>query len=227
MAKKPKKSDTYRVIDALNDKRAKAYREKLNKGLIERKAKYPQSSRSIVRNSSKVPTWGAPKPATVGKGGKRITSVVGNTRQVTKPVIRSTAITEAQNFKMKNTFRGNLLREVETLRGKRMLPSGSGRALKVDRNMRALRSQQSRTLAGKMATPMKTAKTLNRAATRTLGRIAGPAGVALAAYDAYKALDAYSKTSGPSKQMAKYQSQGGFSHMTSNPKNRGKQGLDF
>ena len=67
------------------------------------------------------------------------------------------------------------------------------------------------------------------AASRALARatLGTTLGAAALAYDAYKALDAYSKTSGPKKQMAKYQSQGGFSHMTSNPKNRGKQGIDF
>lgn len=67
------------------------------------------------------------------------------------------------------------------------------------------------------------------AASRALARATAglTIGGAILAYDAYKALDAYSKTSGPEKQMAKYKAKGGFSHMTSNPKKRGKQGLDF
>ena len=70
-----------------------------------------------------------------------------------------------------------------------------------------------------------TERALARATARATAGVA--IGGALLAYDAYKALDAYSKTSGPAKQMAKYKSKGGFSHMTSNPKKRGKQGLDF
>ena len=52
-------------------------------------------------------------------------------------------------------------------------------------------------------------------------------GGALLAHDVYKAIDAYSKTSGPKKQMAKYKAKGGFSHMTSNPNKRGKEGVDY
>jgi len=70
-----------------------------------------------------------------------------------------------------------------------------------------------------------TERALARATARATAGVA--IGGALLAYDAYKALDAYSKTSGPEKQMAKYKSKGGFSHMTSNPNKRGKQGLDY
>ena len=70
-----------------------------------------------------------------------------------------------------------------------------------------------------------TERALARATARATAGVA--IGGALLAYDAYKAIDAYSKTSGPKKQMAKYKAKGGFSHMTSNPNIRGKQGVDY
>jgi len=70
-----------------------------------------------------------------------------------------------------------------------------------------------------------TERALARATARATAGVA--IGGALLAYDAYKAIDAYSKTSGPKKQMAKYKAQGGFSHMTSNPNKRGKSGIEY
>jgi len=85
------------------------------------------------------------------------------------------------------------------------------------------------TRAGKAVQAANLSGSAYPAASRALARatVGTTLGAVALAYDAYKALDAYSKTSGPKKQMAKYQSKGGFSHMTSNPKKRGKQGLDF
>ena len=70
-----------------------------------------------------------------------------------------------------------------------------------------------------------TERALARATARATAGVA--IGGALLAYDAYKAIDAYSKTSGPKKQMAKYKAKGGFSHMNSNPNKRGKSGVDY
>lgn len=85
------------------------------------------------------------------------------------------------------------------------------------------------TRAGKALQTANLAGMSHPAASRALARATAGVtiGGALLAYDAYKAIDAYSKTSGPEKQMAKYKAKGGFSHMTSNPNKRGKQGVDY
>lgn len=181
-------------------------------------------NKKIVYNSKLNPVWGAPKPPVI-VNGKRVSSYAGHTGQATKPVIRSTAITEAQNFKMKNTFRGGLLREVEDIIGRSQLSSTSrtDRRIKVTKNMARLQGQQAKSLGSKA---YKVASTLGKAG-RVLGRAAGPVGVALAAYDAVKAIDKYSNSAMAKSQMAKYKQQGGFSHMTSNPNKRGKEGVDW
>ena len=189
----------------------KARAQARNKAFIKRKAMYPDAVRSIVYNSKKVPVWGTPKPPTIVKG-KRVSAVVGDTRthqySKGKPVIKSVARTTQDQ-----PIRRPASKAVRDLARQRALPTDPvARRTQVRNNARAL-SRLQNSPAAKLA--------------RGLGRAAGPVSGALLAYDAYKSLDAYSKTSGPEKQMAKYKAQGGFSHMTSNPNKRGKQGLDY
>lgn len=116
---------------------------------------------------------------------------------------------------------------VDDLANVHTIKTGGSKGKNVYKSIVSPQSKAGRYIQSKSAPQLlSTVSKAGKVAGKVLAR-ANAAGVALAAYDAYKALDAYSKTSGPKKQMAKYQSQGGFSHMTSNPKNRGKQGLDF
>lgn len=203
------------VLQHTKNKSPKARAQARNKAFIERKKMYPEATRAAVYDSKKVPRYGTPKPPTIAKGAdgyKRVSAVVGDTRTHNyykgKPVIKSVARTTQDH-----PIRRPASKAVTDLARQRALPTEQvARGTQVRNNMRALRRLQN-TPAAKLA--------------RGLGRAAGPVSGALLAYDAYKAIDAYSKTSGPEKQMAKYKAKGGFSHMTSNPNKRGKQGLDY
>ena len=83
---------------------------------------------------------------------------------------------------------------------------------------------QTRVQAANFARVPLAPKTMNYAA-RALGGYA--AGAALLGGVAINKLNKYAKTSGPGRQMAKYKAKGGFSHMTSNPSKRGKEGVDY
>ena len=189
----------------------KAAAERTNKAFIERKAKYPGGVRSVVRDSSKVPTWGTDKPPRI-VNGKRVSSVVGNTRQVNKPVIRSTAIPQAYNFKYKNAAG----REVQNLLVKSRLPSNNvARALKVESNMRALRRAQQAVPMAKLAKAAKVLKPFARV---------GPLGAGLLMYDAMKGIDKLAKrATGPGGRGYR----GQFVDYTSKPTNRGKRGVNY
>ena len=228
---------------------AKAAAQARNKQAIQLKKMYPESMRARVYDSKKVPRYGTPKPPTIAKGAdgyKRVSAVVGDTRTHEyyrgKPTIKSVArTTQTQPIRRPAT------KAVRDLARQRALPTNQiARATQVRNNMRAFYRMQKPlknprgsiararqavplTRAGKALQAANLSGMSHPAASRALARATAGVtiGGALLAYDAYKALDKYSKTSGPEKQMAKYKAKGGFSHMTSNPKKRGKQGLDY
>lgn len=183
-------------------------------------------NKKIVYNSKLNPVWGAPKPPII-VDGKRVSSYAGQIGQASKPIIRSTATGTGVSPRF-----NSLGQAVDNLAKSRRLPTPtttpwletySTRKAAVAQNMSRLQGLQAKSLGSKA---YKVASTLGKAG-RVLGKAAGPVGVALTAYDAIKAIDKYSNSAMAKSQMAKYKQQGGFSHMTSNPNKRGKEGIDW
>jgi len=132
----------------------------------------------------------------------------------------------------KGTYRARrAVNKMYTKQGFAKLPNKYQRIMNTPPKGSVARAKQARPLtrAGKALQAANLSGMSHPAASRALARatLGTTLGAAALAYDAYKSLDAYSKTSGPEKQMAKYKAKGGFSHMTSNPNKRGKQGLDY
>lgn len=187
---------------------AKEIAERANKAFSTYKGK-------TVYNSKLVPVWGAPKPPVI-VNGKRVSSYAGQIGQASKPIIRSTATGTgvSPRFNTLGQSVDNLLksRRLPTPTTTPWLETYSTRKAAVAKNMAKLQGLQAKSLGSKA---YKVASTLGKAG-RVLGRAAGPVGVALAAYDAVKAIDKYSNSAMSKHQMAKYKQQGGFSHMKSN-----------
>lgn len=195
-------------------KNAKDFRNFVNKAFVERKAKFPTyGERVIVRNSKMVPTWGAPKPPTLTKSGKRITSVVGNTRNVYRPpVIKNYARTTQDQPIRRPAPKGTT-----DLARQRALPTEQvARRTQVRSNMRALRRAQN---AVPMAKVAKAARVL-----KPLARINPAVGAGLLMYDAMKGIDKLAKrATGPGGRGY----HGQFVDYTSKPTNRGKRGVNY